>query len=99
MPCFVETGPVDLNIFNLNLLFFFYNVVALHLNKLDSPPSKVFCVTFGLNWLGGTGVKFFKNTFNIILHFRYYHPLEKGVTLYLNKLESLYQRMHCAMFG
>ena len=43
--------------------------------------------------------KILKNTFNIILHFRYYHPLEKGVTLHLNKLESLYQRMHCAMFG
>ena len=31
----------------------------------------------------------FKNIFDIILHFRYYLPLEKGVALHLHKLESL----------
>ena len=30
----------------------------------------------------------FKNIFDIILHFRYYLPLEKGVALHLTKLES-----------
>ena len=31
--------------------------------------------------------KIFKNIFNIILHFRYYLPFEKGVALHLNELE------------
>ena len=40
---------------------------------------------FGRNWPSVLE----KKIFNKILHFRYYLPLEKGVTIHLNKLESL----------
>ena len=35
----------------------------------------------------------FLNIFNIILHFRYNLPLEKGVALHLNKLESPFPKV------
>ena len=81
-----------LNIFNIILLFHFTlpfeKAVALHLNKLESPPLKdVLCKV----WLKLTKlfwIRRFLNIFNIILIFCYYLPLEKGVALHLKKLES-----------
>ena len=64
------------------------NGVGLYLNKLESPPSKdALCqVWFKLaQWFWR---RRFLNNFNIILHFRYYLPLEKGMALHMNKLES-----------
>ena len=43
------------------------------------------CTMFGRNWPSVLE----KKIFNKILHFRYYLPLEKDVTIHLNKLESL----------
>ena len=81
-----------LNILNRNLLFRDYipleKGVALHLNKLESPsPKDALCqVWFKLaKWFWR---RRFLNIFNIFYSFRYYLPLEKGVALHLNKLES-----------
>ena len=48
---------------------------------------RMICAKFGWNLTSGSGEYFF-NIFNRILHFCYYLPLEKGVALHLNKLES-----------
>ena len=62
--------------------------VALNLNKFESPlPKNALCQVW-LKLAQWFRRRRFFNIFNIILHFRYYIPLEKGVALYLNKLES-----------
>ena len=105
VPNLVEIGPVVLkreflNIFNIILIFRFYLPFekdgAFHLNKLQFPsPKDALCQVWlklaQCFWRG----RFF-NIFNIILHFRYHFPLEKGKALHLNKLESLHPRMLCA---
>ena len=45
------------------------------------------CAKFGWNWPSSLK-RGFLNIFNIILLFRFYLPFEKGLALYLNKLES-----------
>ena len=71
---------------------------SLHLNKFESPLSKdTLCqVLLKLaQWFWRR--RFYKNI-NVFSQFRNYLPLEKGMALYLNKLESLYPRMLCAKF-
>ena len=50
---------------------------------------RMLCAMFGWNWPIGSREKRFLNIFNIILLFRYYLPLEKGVAFHLKKFESL----------
>ena len=73
---------------------------ALHLNKFESPPPKDALCHVWLKlaqWFWG---RRFLNIFNIILHFRYYLPLEKGVVLHFeNNLNPLHARMLCAKLG
>ena len=61
---------------------------ALHLNKLKSPSAKDALRQVWLKLAQWFYRRRFLNIFNLILHFRYYLPLEKGVALHLNKLES-----------
>ena len=73
------------------LLFRYYlpleNGMTLYLDKLESPlPKDALCQVW-LKLAQWFWRRFF-NIFNIILLFHYYLPLEKGVALYLNKLES-----------
>ena len=77
---------------NIFLLFHYYLPLkkggAIHLNKLESSSPKNALCQVSLNlalWL--LRRKFLKFV-NIFLLFRYYLPLEKGVALHLNKLES-----------
>ena len=46
------------------------------------------CAKFGWNWPHGSGKEFYFNSVNVILLFRNYFLLEKGVTFYLNKIYS-----------
>ena len=75
---------------NIFSLFRYYlsieKVVALHLNKLESPsPKDALCqVWLKLDlclWRGR-----FLNIANVFSLFRYYLPLEKGVALHLKKI-------------
>ena len=62
--------------------------LPLHLNKLEfpSPKDDLYQVWLKLaQWFWRR--RFLKN-FSVFLLFRYYLPLEKGVALHLNKLES-----------
>ena len=61
---------------------------ALHLNKLEFPSPKDALGQVWLKLAQWFWRKRFLNNFNIILHFRYYLPLEKGGALHLNKFES-----------
>ena len=54
--------------------------IWINLNLLHP---RMLCAKFGWNWPSGSG-----EILNIILHSRYYLPLEQGVALYLNKLDS-----------
>ena len=98
MPSLVKIGPVVpekkifLNFVNVFSLFRYYLPLekggALHLNKLESPSSKddlsqVWLKLVQWIWRGR-----FLNFLHIVLLFRYYLPLEKGVGLHLKKLES-----------
>ena len=61
--------------------------MTIHLNKFESPlPKDTLCHV----WLKLTQWfwRRFLNIFNIIFLFCYYLPLDKGVALHLNKLES-----------
>ena len=49
---------------------------------------RILCAKFGWNWFSGSGEEDFFNSVNVFSLFRNYLPLEKGRTLYLNKLES-----------
>ena len=96
MPRLVQIGTVILEkkifkYFNIILHFCYYlpleKGVALHLNKLESPPPKdAFCQDWLklAQWFWRRGIFF--NIFNITLHFRFYLPLEKGVAIHSNKL-------------
>ena len=66
--------------------------LALHLIKFESslPKLKTFCAKFGWNCTSGSGEEFFLNFVNIFLLFHNYLPLEMGVALYLNNIESLF---------
>ena len=80
-----------LHIFNI-ILHFRYNLplekgLALHLNKFECPLTKDALCQILLKLDKGFWRRRFLNIFNIILHFRYYLPLEKGVAFHLNKLE------------
>ena len=81
-----------LNFVNVFFLFRKYlpleKAGALYLNKLESPsPKNALCQV----WLKLTQWfwRRFLDIFNIILLFRYYLPLGKGVALHLNKIEFL----------
>ena len=95
-----EIGPVIVeknlkkNIFNrikhFSLIYPWKKGVHLHLNKLESPlPKDELCQVWLklAQWFWKSN---FFNIFNRISHaqFCYYFPLEKDVTLHLNKLES-----------
>ena len=83
---------IFLNVFNRISNFCYYlplekGVAALHMSKLESPqPKNALCQV----WLK-LALWFwrrFLNIFNIILHFCYYLPLDKGVSLHLHNLKS-----------
>ena len=70
--------------------------VAHHLNKLYP---RMLCAKFRWNWPSACGEEFLKKKiFIIILHVRFYLPLELRVALQLIKLESSLPRMVCAKF-
>ena len=84
-----------LNIFKIILLFRYYipleKGVVLHLNKLTwiHSTQKWFVPSLvEIGQLSDFGEDFWKNIFNNISYFCYYLPLELGVALHLNKLES-----------
>ena len=62
--------------------------MAIHLNKLESPLTRDALCQDWLKLAKWFWRIRFLNIFNIILHFRYYLPLEKGVAIHFNKLES-----------
>ena len=73
----------------------FENLMVPNLNKLESPSSKVSLCQVSLKL-----AKWFSNFINhVFLLFRNYLPLEKGMVLHLNNLNSLYPKMLCAKFG
>ena len=93
----VEIGPVVLEkkifkIFNIILHFRYYlpleKGVAIHLNKLKSPSSKDALCQVWLKLVQWFWIRRFLNIFNIILHFRCYLPLEKGVALRLSSTQG-----------
>ena len=71
---------------NVFLLFRYYlpleKGVAIHLNKIESPSPKDALCQVWLKLAQWFWRRSFFNIFNIILLFRYYLPLEKGVTLH-----------------
>ena len=75
-----------LNIFNIILLLRFYlpfeSGLALYLNKLESPPPKDALCQVWLKLAQKFWRRRYLDIFNIILHFRYYFPLEKGRALW-----------------
>ena len=101
----VEIGPVVLEKKSLKLRqFFFCNYVPLGkgvaflLNKLEPPsPKGALCQV----WLKLAQVleKKILNFVNVFPLFLNDLPLEKGVALHLNKLESPYPTMLYANFG
>ena len=81
-----------LNIFNI-ILYFRYCLpldrgVALHLNKLESPPPKDALCQIWLKLAMWFWRRRFFKSFNRNYLFRQYLPLEKGVAVQMNKLES-----------
>ena len=71
-----------------NHYLLYENLMVLHLYKLESPSSKdaLWQVLFKLvQWFLR---RKFLNFVNVFLLFRNYLPLEKGMTLHFNKLES-----------
>ena len=81
-----------LNIFSITL-HICYNLplkkgVAFYLNKNESSPSKNALCHVWLKFAKRFWRKRLLNIFKIIKFFHYYLPLDKGVALYLNKLES-----------
>jgi hypothetical protein len=61
--------------------------MALYLNKLEFPSPKDNLYPFRLNLALWFWRKRFFFNFNVFSLFRYYLPLDKGILLYLNKLE------------
>ena len=53
----------------------------------NSLHPRMICTKFDWNWPSGSGEDFLK-FFSVFLLFHYYLPLEKSVSLHLNKLES-----------
>ena len=92
--CLRSSGEKDFKKFSIIFFLLLLNYlpfekgVTLHLNKLESPSSKnVLCqVWLKLDqWFWRR--RFFKD-FNVSLLFHNYLPFEKGIALFLNKLES-----------
>ena len=89
-----------LNFVNVFLLFRNYlpleKAGPLHLNKLESPlPKDALCQVW-LKFAQWFWRRRFLNIFNIILHFRYNLPLEKGVALHYSKN---WNPLHPSMLG
>ena len=55
--------------------------------EMNSLHPRMLCVGFGWNWPSGSGERFL-DFFNVLLLFHYYLPLQEGMVLHLNKLES-----------
>ena len=71
------------------IIFPFKKGMALHLNKLESPPPKnalCQCWLKLAQWFWEED--FFFNFVNVFSLFRNYLPLDEGVALHMNKLES-----------
>ena len=79
----------------VNVFSLFHNYLplekagALYLNKLESPSPKDALCQVWLKLAQWFWRRRFFNFVNVFLLFRNYLPLEKGVALHLNKLESL----------
>ena len=73
-------------------------MVALYLNKIEYPSPKDALCQVWLNLIQWFLKRRFLKFVNVILLFRCYLPLERGVALHLNKLESLHPGMLCAKF-
>ena len=87
-----------LNFVNIFTLFHYYLALekgmALHLNKIEFPSHKnTLCQVWQkLVQSSGSGEEDFLKFVNVFQLFCYYLPLEKDVTLYLNKLEFFLQQ-------
>ena len=97
MPCLLEisgSGGEDFLIFSIEIYYF----AIISFGEGHGPKN-----SFEQTWISSTQAWFVPslveigpvvqekkilNIFNIILHFRYYLPLEKGAALHLNKFES-----------
>ena len=81
-----------LNVVNVFSLFRYYLPLeksrALHLNKLESPSPKDALCKVWLKLAQWFWRRRFFNFFNVFSLFCNYLPLEKGMALHLNKLES-----------
>ena len=92
-----------INFIDVFLLFLNYlpleKVVALRLNKLESPsPKDALCYVW-LKLAPWFWRRCFINFIDVFLLFLNYLPLEKGVALCLTNLNPHHQRMLCATFG
>ena len=73
-------------------------MVILYLNKFEYPSPKDALCQVWLNLIQRFLRRRFLKFVNVILLFHCYLPLERGVALHLNKLESLHPGMLCAKF-
>ena len=67
--------------------------------NLNPLHPRMLCAKFGWNWPSGSGEEDFQFFVNECSLFHYNLPLEKGVPLHLNKLDSLHPQLVCAKFG
>ena len=93
VPSLVEIGPVVLKYYVKEFpLFCYYFPLekgrGLHLNKLEFPSPKDDLCQVWLALVRRFWRRKFLNFIHIFSLFCNYHPLEKGVVLHLNKLES-----------
>ena len=81
------------------LIYAIYILIAHVWNWNSNKKKNKKIKKFGSNWAKLFWRRRYLNIFNIILHFLYYLPLEKGGPFIWTNLNPLHPRMLCAKFG